>query len=87
MAKDYPGLPCLSPNSIHQADLVGPRFIKNDGRFYCLNVMDVDTHRIKSHPCRSKEDHVIADGLVTSWKYLGIPDFLQMDNELSFKGE
>lgn len=82
----YPTWPCLAPNSVHQADLVGPRFIKNDGRFYCLNVMDIYTHRAKLNPCRTKADHNIASGLVESWKYLGIPDFLQVDNELSFRG-
>lgn len=82
----YPTWPCLAPNGVHQADLVGPRFIKNDGRFYCLNVMDIYTHRIKLNPCRTKEDHQIAHGLINSWKDLGTPDFLQMDNELSFRG-
>lgn len=28
----------------------------------------------------------MADGLIRTWKKLGIPDFLQMDNELSFRG-
>jgi hypothetical protein len=82
----YPVWPCLAPNSVHQADLVGPRFIKNDGRFYCLNVMDIYTHRVKLNPCRTKEDHRVADGLIESWKCLGMPDFLQVDNELSFRG-
>lgn len=82
----YPAWPCLAPNSVHQADLVGPRFIKNDGRFYCLNVMDIYTHRVKLNPCRTKEDHRVADGLIESWKCLGMPDFLQVDNELSFRG-
>lgn len=82
----YPTWPCLSPNSVHQADLVGPRFIKNDGRFYCLNVMDIDTHRVQLNPCRTKEDHMIANGFIKTWKHLGVPDFLQMDNELSFRG-
>lgn len=84
--KPYIDLPCQGPNSIHQADLVGPRYIKNDGRFYSLNVMDIDTHRIKINPTRTKEDHQIANALVESWKRLGLPEYLQMDNELSFRG-
>jgi putative transposase len=53
-------------------DLVGPRYIKGDGRF------------IESS--RTKEDDNIAQGLLRCWKSMGLPDFLQMDNELSFRG-
>lgn len=82
----YPKMEALFANSIHQADLVGPRYIKGDGRFYSLNVMDIATHRIKLNPSRRKADKNIADGLINTWKKLGAPDFLQMDNELSFRG-
>jgi hypothetical protein len=74
------------PNNIQQADLVGPRFLKSDGRFYSLNVMDIDTHRVQVNPCRSKADIEIAQALIHSWQHLGCPEFLQMDNELSFRG-
>jgi hypothetical protein len=48
--------------------------------------MDVATHRIKLNPSRRKDDESVAVGLIQTWKKLGIPDFLQMDNELSFRG-
>jgi putative transposase len=84
--KAYPKPETLYANNIHQADLVGPRFIKGDGRFYCLNIMDIATHRIKLNPSRRKDDESMTEGLIQTWKELGIPDFLQMDNELSFRG-
>jgi putative transposase len=84
--KAYPKPEAFCANNIHQADLLGPRFIKGDGRFYSLNIMDVATHRIKLNPCRRKDDESVAEGLIQTWKQLGIPDFLQMDNELSFRG-
>ena len=84
--KAYPKMEAFFANSIHQADLVGPRYIKEDGRFYSLNVMDIDTHRIKLNPSRCKDDESVAEGLIKTWKKLGTPDFLQMDNELSFRG-
>jgi putative transposase len=84
--RPYVELPGMGPNNIHQADLVGPRFIKKDGRFYSFNVMDVETHRVKLNPLRRKADVAIATALVESWKALGLPEFLQMDNELSFRG-
>lgn len=84
--KNYPELPALFPNSVHQIDLVGPRFIKNDGRFYSLNVIDIASHWVTINPIRTKQDHGIAQGLIRTWETLGIPDFMQMDNELSFRG-
>jgi putative transposase len=84
--KAYPKPEAVYANNIHQADLVGPRFIKGDGRFYSLNVMDIATHRIKLNPSRCKDDESVAAGLIHTWKKLGVPDFLQMDNELSFRG-
>jgi transposase InsO family protein len=83
---NYVNWPALGPNSIHQADIVGPRFIKNDGRFYSFNLMDVATHRVKINPIRSKEDHVVVAALLRSWRKLGLPDFLQLDNALYYWG-
>ena len=42
----------LGRNNIHQTDLLGPRYIKNDGRFYSLHVMDLYSHRVFLHPQR-----------------------------------
>lgn len=83
---NYVNWPALGPNSIHQADIVGPRFIKNDGRFYSFNLMDMDTHRVKINPIRSKRDHVVVTALLQSWQKLGLPDFLKVDNALYFWG-
>jgi hypothetical protein len=76
----------LGCNNIHQADLVGPRYIKNDGRFFSLNIMDLYSHRIFLHPQRTKDDQAVAQGLIRCWKTMGMPDFLQFDNELAFRG-
>ena len=48
--------------------------------------MDIDTHRVKLNPSRRKDDESMAEGLIQTWKKLGLSDFLQMDNELSFRG-
>jgi len=66
--------------------LIGPRYIKGDGRFYSFNVMDVFSHRAYIESQRTKEDHQVAGSLMRCWKNIGIPDFLQFDNELSFRG-
>lgn len=67
-------------------DLVGPRYIKGDGRLYCLNIIDTQTHWAHIHPMRDKTAESILPGIITLWKSFGIPDCLQMDNELVFRG-
>lgn len=74
------------PGHIHQADLIGPRYIKGDGRFYVFNTIDIFSHSTHSIPIRSKDDESIVFALIDTWKELGIPEFLQIDNELSFRG-
>jgi len=71
---------------MHQADLIGPRYIKGDGRFYSFNAMDVFSHRVYIESQRTKQDRQVAASLMRCWKTIGIPDFLQIDNELSFRG-
>lgn len=67
-------------------DLVGPRYIRGDGKFYSMNVIDLYSHRVFIESSRTKEDDNIAHGLLRCWKSMGLPDFLQIDNELSFRG-
>jgi hypothetical protein len=65
---------------------MGPRYIKGDGRFYSFNVMDLCSHRIYIESQRTKGDQQTASSLMRCWKTVGMPDFLQLDNELSFRG-
>jgi len=76
----------LGINNIHQVDLVGPRYIRGDGRFYSLNVMDRFSHGVYLESQRTKADDAVAASLLRCWKAMGIPDFAQLDNELSFRG-
>jgi putative transposase len=73
-------------NALHQVDLVGPRYLKRDGRFYSFNVIDVCGHRAKVNAIRSKRDDEIAGSLISTWKTIGIPGYIQLDNEISFFG-
>ncbi len=50
----YPKLPSLLQNQAHQADLVGPCYLKGPVRFYSLNVVDTAIVRYGFiHPCPS----------------------------------
>jgi len=48
--------------------------------------MDLFSHQVYIESQRTKEDRQVATSLLRSWKTLGLPDFLQLDNELSFRG-
>jgi transposase InsO family protein len=82
----YPTLPSLLPNQPHQADLVGPCYLKGPVRFYSLNVVDTATVRCGLHPSISKSGQSILDGIWTIWTRMGIPNNIQVDNAMSFFG-
>ena len=85
--KNYPKVVRASEiNTLWQVDLVGLRYIKVDGRFYSFNVIDICSHRVKIKAIRSKRDEEIANALISAWKSLGVPEYIQFDNELSFHG-
>lgn len=82
----YPSLPSLRANQTHQADLVGPCYLKGPVRFYSLNVIDTATVRCGLYPSSSKASQPMIDGFWDIWKRLGMPKNIQVDNALSFSG-
>ena len=65
--------------------MIGFWFIKEDGQLYSLNIMDIATHLSIINPSRRKNDDNTAKDLFKTWKKLEMPDFFQMDIELSFR--
>lgn len=84
--KRYPVLPALMPNQTHQSDFVGPRHLKGPVRFYSLNTIDIRTGRCAVEPLYSRKGQSIIDGFWAIWTRMGIPDNLQVDNDISFFG-
>ena len=82
----YPVLPAEHPNQIHQADFVGPCYLKGPIRFYSLNMVDLCTGRCGVEPLYSRSGQAIVDGFWAIWKRVGMPSHLQVDNEMSFYG-
>jgi len=82
----YPVLPSTYPNQTHQADLVGPCYLKGPIRFYSLNIVDTSTVRCGLHPSLSKSGQMVLDGFWSAWKRMGIPERVQVDNAMSFFG-
>ena len=84
--KKYPELPTLLPNQTHQVDLVGPCYLTGPIRFYSLNAVDAAINRCGIEPIPSKAAQSILDAVYAVWLRMGIPDNLQVDNELAFYG-
>jgi hypothetical protein len=80
--KKYPYEYLLS----QQADFVGPRYLHSKTRFYFLNIICCDTHYAQAATLDNQSSGNVCNGLIRFWKIAGIPDFLQMDNDLSFWG-
>jgi len=82
----YPTLPALRPNQTHQVDLVGPCYLAGPIRFFSLNAIDVRLNRCGVEPITSRAAQSILDAVWAVWTRLGVPENLQVDNEMSFFG-
>jgi hypothetical protein len=83
---NYPSLAITRSNYLHQLDVVGPRYLKEDGRFYSANIIDAYDRRNSINPDRRQNRMAITQALICSWNTLGIPCYLQMDNQLPMRG-
>lgn len=72
-----------------QMDFVGPRYIhgnKGTMRYYFLDLICCDTHYAQVTVLENQISKNVCNSLIRFWKTAGIPDFLQMDNDLAFWG-
>jgi putative transposase len=83
---DYPALKATCSNFMHQFDVVGPRYLKTDGRFYSANAIDAYDRRCCINPIRRQTKTDIIASLLRCFSTLGIPRYLQMDNKLPMRG-
>jgi putative transposase len=70
----------------HQMDYVGPRYLSCKARYYFLNLIDSDTHWSQISISENQTSAFACKKLIRFWKIVGIPDFLQMDNDPAFWG-
>ena len=73
-------------SGVQQMDLIGPRYLKGGFRFYFYNIIDTENHYAGVYPIADKTAESIAPCILDFWGNYQLPDFLQMDNELSFRG-
>ena len=79
---DYPE----TPEDTQLMDLIGPRYLRGGKRFYLLTIISNDTRHAGVYPILSKSGNDITQSVIDFWKSYSMPTYLQMDNELSFKG-
>jgi transposase InsO family protein len=84
--KKYPVLPAASPNQTHQVDMVGPCYLTGPIRFYSLHAVDVAINRCGIEPIPSREAQSVLDAVYAIWGRMGIPENLQVDNDMAFYG-
>lgn len=82
----YPALPVSHPGHTYQLDLVTPRYITGYGKVVSVNRIDVFTSQANLNQYESKGADSIIDFIVDDWKEYGLPKYLQLDNEASFRG-
>ena len=74
-------------NSVQQLDLKGPLYLHGSGhKYYLVSLRDRYSRRCAIDALASRAAQGIVDFLVASWHGLGLPDYLQMDNALEFRG-
>lgn len=84
--KTYPALAATSVNCVHQADFLGPCYLRAPLRFYSLNAVDIATGRCAIQAVLQRSAQPTIDAFWAIWERLGMPEHLQVDNELVFYG-
>lgn len=74
-------------NRVQQLDLKGPVYLGGSNTKYYLAVLrDRYSHRCAIEVLGNRESQNIVNFSVASWSWLGLPDYLQLDNALEFRG-
>jgi len=84
--RKYPELPSREPNQTQQVDMVGPCYLTGPIKFYSLHSVDTANNRCGIEPIISRAAQNVLDAVYAIWLRMGIPDNLQVDNEMAFFG-
>jgi len=85
LPKDYPWPQAAEPNALHLFDFV-TRVPKGDARFYGYHLMDQGRRwpYLEAHP--NKNSQLVSQFLVNVWQKIGLPQGIQMDNDIVWRG-
>lgn len=74
-------------NDVHCLDLKGPLYLQGSNqKHYLIALRDSYSRRCAIDVLDSRKAQGIVDFLVVTWRWLGLPRYLQMDNALEFRG-
>lgn len=74
-------------NQVQQLDLKGPVYLRGSShKYYLVSLRDCYSRRCAIDALASRAAQGIVDFLVSAWQWLGIPEYLQLDNALEFRG-
>jgi putative transposase len=85
----YPYCRATKMGDLQQTDLVGPRFLRGKNgvvRFYSFHTVDVAGHTVFTSQFNNKQTISFCRHLVETWRYLGLPEVSQVDNEMATSG-
>jgi hypothetical protein len=86
-APEYPSPRARASNQVHQLDLVGPRYLKGShARYYFLDYKDVYDLTPHLGFQRAPNLDMVLEFVVQVWQRLGLPRYLQVDNDRLFSG-
>ena len=86
-SKPIPFSEVSTVNEIHQLDLKGPIYLRGSNqKYYVVVLRDRFSHRCALDVLETRQAQGIVNFLVQSWHWLGLPQYLQMDNALEFRG-
>lgn len=74
-------------DEIHQIDFVGPRHIKGFGSINSIHLKDVVGRQVAGYQYIEKSMDNVMTFLLNYWKFYAIPQYLQVDNGMSFVGD
>jgi transposase InsO family protein len=86
-SKPYPAPACTRVNAVQQLDLKGPLYLSGSAqKHYLLALRDSYSKAVALSSSDNREAKTIANFLVEAWQRLGVPEVLQLDNGLEFRG-
>jgi len=82
----YPTPAADTINAVQQADVVGPRYLHGGECFYAYNTIDLARRKLAGRITTARSAEALCDAAVATWRTIGIPDRLQLDNQQALAG-
>lgn len=86
-SKPYPTPKRDAVNDLQQMDLKGPLYLAgNAQKHYVLALRDFRSKGVALDVAQNRQAQTVVDFLVAAWQRRGLPQVLQMDNAMEFRG-